>query len=59
MTQVTKKTWNLERVAVSLVDGELTVRGKNRGKSFEFKLPDTGISDKLGEPTTTVVEGVL
>lgn len=59
MTRVTKKTWNAERVVLILTEGEFIVRAKIQGRSVEFKMPDAGISDKLGEPSSTTTEGVL
>lgn len=59
MTKVTRKTWNMDRVVMVLADGTLTIKGKSRGKNFEFQIPDAGLSDKLGEPSSVQTEGVL
>lgn len=59
MTQVVKKSWNLDRMVFSTADGKLTIKGKNRGKIIEIEIPDAGISDKLGEPSQVYSEGRL
>lgn len=58
-SKVVAQSWNLERTVLTIADGKLVLRARNRGKDIELTIPDPGWAEALGPPSVTRAEGSM